>query len=84
LSRQRTTCVAKEDVNFSSIDNNEIIAINLGHHMSSITIRILDDNLKASLRMRAARHGVSMEQEMRNILLDSGKFDACDPQHQRL
>ncbi len=52
--------------------------------MSSITIRILDDNLKASLRMRAARHGVSMEQEMRNILLDSGKFDACDPQHQRL
>ena len=36
--------------------------------MSSITIRNLDENLKASLRMRAARHGVSMEQEMRNIL----------------
>ena len=36
--------------------------------MSSITIRNLDENLKASLRVRAARHGVSMEQEMRNIL----------------
>ena len=39
-----------------------------GRHMSSITIRNLDENLKVSLRMRAARHGVSMEQEMRNIL----------------
>ncbi len=36
--------------------------------MSSIIIRNLDENLKARLRMRAARHGVSMEQEMRNIL----------------
>ena len=36
--------------------------------MSSITIRNLDDNLKASLRLRAARHGLSMEQEVRNIL----------------
>jgi len=36
--------------------------------MSSITIRNLDDKLKASLRLRAARHGVSMEQEVRNIL----------------
>lgn len=40
----------------------------MGRHMSSITIRNLDENLKASLRIRAARHGVSMEQEMRNIL----------------
>ena len=36
--------------------------------MSSITIRNFDDDLKASLRLRAARHGVSMEQEVRNIL----------------
>lgn len=36
--------------------------------MSSITIRNLDEKLKASLRMRAASHGVSMEQEVRNIL----------------
>ncbi len=36
--------------------------------MSSITIRNLDEQLKASLRLRAARHGLSMEQEVRNIL----------------
>jgi len=29
--------------------------------MSSITIRNLDDSLKASLRVRAARHGVLVE-----------------------
>jgi antitoxin FitA len=48
--------------------------------MSSITIRNLDETLKASLRMRAARHGLSMEQEVRNILqstlaADSGQID---------
>jgi plasmid stability protein len=36
--------------------------------MSSITIRNLDVSLKASLRLRAAQHGLSMEQEVRNIL----------------
>ncbi len=36
--------------------------------MSSITIRNLDVELKARLRLRAARHGLSMEQEVRNIL----------------
>ena len=36
--------------------------------MSSITIRNLDDQLKISLRLRAARHGLSMEQEVRDIL----------------
>jgi plasmid stability protein len=36
--------------------------------MSSITIRNLDDNLTASLRLRAARQGLSMEPEVRNIL----------------
>ncbi len=36
--------------------------------MASITIRKLDDDLKARLRMRAAEHGVSMEAEARAIL----------------
>lgn len=36
--------------------------------MASITIRNLDATLKAKLRMRAARHGRSMEDEVRNIL----------------
>ncbi|OHV12793.1 FitA-like ribbon-helix-helix domain-containing protein [Kushneria phosphatilytica] len=36
--------------------------------MASITIRNLDDKLKAQLRMEAARHGHSMEEEVRIIL----------------
>lgn len=44
--------------------------------MSSITIRNLDDKLKASLRLRAARHGLSMEQEVRNILQSTLAADA--------
>jgi len=36
--------------------------------MGSITIRNLDDGLKSKLRVRAAQHGRSMEDEVRNIL----------------
>ena len=36
--------------------------------MASITIRRLDDAVKAKLRMRAASHGRSMEEEAREIL----------------
>ena len=36
--------------------------------MSSITVRNLDEGVKNSLRLRAARHGWSMEQEVRQIL----------------
>lgn len=36
--------------------------------MSSITVRNLDEAVKNSLRVRAARHGWSMEQEVRQIL----------------
>ncbi|MDY7115539.1 plasmid stabilization protein [Halomonas sp. SSL-5] len=36
--------------------------------MASITIRNLDDALKAELRLSAARHGHSMEEEVRLIL----------------
>lgn len=36
--------------------------------MATMTIRNLDDDLKARLRMRAARHGRSMEEEARSIL----------------
>jgi len=37
--------------------------------MASLTIRNLDDQLKTLLRLQAARHGCSMEQEARDILL---------------
>jgi len=36
--------------------------------MASLTIRNLDNSLKAQLRLRAARHGRSMEAEVRSIL----------------
>jgi antitoxin FitA len=36
--------------------------------MASITIRRLDDSVKARLRVRAASRGRSMEQEAREIL----------------
>jgi phosphopantothenoylcysteine decarboxylase / phosphopantothenate---cysteine ligase len=39
--------------------------------MASITIRQLDEELKRQLRLRAARHGRSMEDEARNILRDA-------------
>lgn len=36
--------------------------------MASITIRNLDDDIKRRLRVRAAEHGRSMEEEAREIL----------------
>lgn len=39
--------------------------------MASITIRNLDNRIKARLRLRAAQHGWSMEQEVREILRQS-------------
>jgi plasmid stability protein len=36
--------------------------------MASITIRKLDDDVKSRLRVRAAIHGRSMEEEAREIL----------------
>ncbi len=36
--------------------------------MASLSIRQLDENIYRRLRERAARHGVSMEEEVRQIL----------------
>jgi plasmid stability protein len=36
--------------------------------MVAITIRQLDENIKSRLRIRAAHHGRSMEEEVREIL----------------
>src|SRR4051794_35036597 len=46
--------------------------------MASLTIRRLDDELKKRLRLRAARHGRSMEDEARVIL-----GQAASPDHGR-
>jgi phosphopantothenoylcysteine decarboxylase / phosphopantothenate---cysteine ligase len=46
--------------------------------MASLTVRQLDDSLKKRLRLRAAKHGRSVEDEVRNILrsaaADTGEF----------
>ena len=39
--------------------------------MAAITIRNLGDDVKTSLRVRAARHGRSMEEEARRILREA-------------
>lgn len=36
--------------------------------MATLTIRNFDDDIKAALRLQAARNGCSMEQEVRDIL----------------
>jgi plasmid stability protein len=40
----------------------------LGADMAAITIRNIDDEVKNRLRLQAAQHGCSMEQEVRDIL----------------
>lgn len=39
--------------------------------MATMTIRNLDDDLKTRLRMRAAQHGRSMEEEARCVLREA-------------
>lgn len=47
--------------------------------MASITIRRLDDELKEKLRVRAARHGRSMEDEVRELLRTTLSADESAP-----
>jgi len=51
-----------------SINTLQSIIQNVAGTMASITIRNLDDGVKARLRMVAAMHGCSMEEEARRIL----------------
>jgi plasmid stability protein len=43
--------------------------------MATITIRKVDEKVKAKLRVRAASHGHSMEEEARTILRDAVNSD---------
>lgn len=47
--------------------------------MGSITIRKLDNDLKQRLRQRAARHGRSMEDEVREVLRTTLAMDVTEP-----
>ena len=44
--------------------------------MATLTIRQLDEKTKIRLRVRAAHHGRSMEEEIRDILRDAVKEEA--------
>ena len=46
--------------------------------MASLTVRQLDDKLKKLLRLRAARHGRSMEDEVRTILAQAAQDTGGD------
>nr|WP_296071643.1 Arc family DNA-binding protein [uncultured Actinoplanes sp.] len=43
--------------------------------MAALSIRDLDDSVKEKLRLRAARHGRSMEAEIRLILTEAATED---------
>ena len=47
--------------------------------MSMLTVRDLDPMVKAKLRERAARHGRSMESEVRHILAEAVAVDDVRP-----
>lgn len=49
--------------------------------MASLTIRKLDDEVKRRLRLRAAEHGVSVEEEARQILALSVTPPSRDGRH---
>lgn len=49
--------------------------------MGSITIRNLDEGLKARLRVQAAIHGRSMEDEARDILRTALSVEPAEPRH---
>ena len=49
--------------------------------MASITIRKLDEQTKTRLRVRAAHHKRSMEDEARNILRAALAQDAANPRN---
>lgn len=51
------------------------------HAMGSITIRRLDDELKERLRRRAASHGRSMEDEVREMLRTSLAREEGEPEN---
>lgn len=72
-----TQTVSRIDAGCKSFDINAIIAYYdfnteiASPIMASITIRNLEDTLKHRLRVRAAQHGRSMEEEVRAILREA-------------
>ena len=51
-----------------------------GEKVAVLTVRDIDDDLKARLRVRAAQHGRSMEAEVREILRAALEFGEAEPE----
>ena len=47
--------------------------------MAQVVVRNIEDDVKARLKLRATRHGRSMEEEVRNILRDAVARPAREP-----
>jgi plasmid stability protein len=54
----------------ASVDSTDCTA-SWSNPMATLTIRNLDESTKAQLRIQAARHGHSMEEEVRTILREA-------------
>ena len=72
---QGTEAFSDDRYDLPNGDSNAIIAVNAlvasstkGNPVATLTIRNLDHDLKAKLRLRAAGHGLSMEEEARRLL----------------
>ena len=52
--------------------------------MATLTIRNIDDSIKVGLRVRAAQHGRSMEEEARRILAQALKHTDTAPAERAL
>ncbi len=70
-----------ELVTFAGVDYNAINDCTWVNPMASITIRNLDEQTKARLRVRAAHRKRSMEDEVRNILRAALAEDAATPRN---
>src|SRR5580700_1604077 len=89
--RSRRSCFGLPSRSCDGNDCNAIIAVLTSDSpeevpMASLTVRQLDDKLKKLLRLRAARHGRSMEDEVRVILREAaeqaGTRDDVEPPSQ--
>ena len=49
--------------------------------MPTITVRNVSESTKRRLRVRAAQHGRSMEEEVRQILLDAARSETSPPEN---
>ena len=55
-----------------------MVGVEVVREMAMVTVRNLDEQVKVRLRERAARHGRSMEAEIRTILADA-VHDQAEP-----